>query len=354
MSAPGSGAAVSTAPGVRESVTGIPRISIDPRTGCSTVATVGRLRTCSFAKTASIGRIGPAGTPAAFRRSITESASTVTRRSSNSTVSSSRWRERSFGLKKPFILGQFARADYGAELFPLCLRRRCNIDQAVFHPKDAGWEDRGVIVPRLGRDFAVHRPACRLKVQHVDHRLEKGRPHPLPSAGALALQQRHENALGEVEPRREVRHGDPHPHRPFLRRPRDRHQSAHALSDLIVAGPVAIRPLFTKAGDARVHQTGIHRAQRFIVDPKPPLHVRTEILHQHIRPLHQPLQDLNAARLLEIQRESIACFDAGSGSRIHARGSLDRPSAVQPGSPVRPYRQAGARRSGRSGSASDR
>src|SRR2546430_5284271 len=54
---------------------------------------------------------------------------------------------------------------------------------------------------------------------------------PLAPARPLALEQRDQDALGQVEPRREVGDGNADAHGPLAGQARDGHEPAHALGD---------------------------------------------------------------------------------------------------------------------------
>jgi len=52
-----------------------------------------------------------------------------------------------------------------------------------------------------GRDLVADEPAGRLEVEHGDHRLEQRGVNPLALAGALTLEQRDQDTLGQEDPR---------------------------------------------------------------------------------------------------------------------------------------------------------
>src|SRR3989441_1055397 len=159
-----------------------------------------------------------------------------------------------------------------------------------------------MIVARLRRNRAVDQPARRLEVEHRHHRLKQRGVHPLSPAGPLALEQRRRVDLSEMEPRVESGDGNAHAHRPLARQARDGHEPAHALGDLVVAGPVAIRPRLAEAGDGPVDQARVDPRERFVVDPEPCLDVGPEVLHEHVGAGDEALEDLDPARVLEVER----------------------------------------------------
>src|SRR2546427_1812889 len=141
-----------------------------------------------------------------------------------------------------------------------------------------------------------------LEVEHREHRLEQRRVDPLALAGDLALEQGHEDALGEEDARAQIRDGNPDAHRSLAGDARDGHQAAHALSDLIDAGPVAIGPALAEARDAAVDQPRVDRAQVLVVDAQSPLHVRAVVLDDDVGLARQLLEDGHALRLAEVER----------------------------------------------------
>ena len=98
-----------------------------------------------------------------------------------------------------------------------------------------------MIGARLRRHLMIDQPARRLEVEHRDLRLQQRGVHPLPLAGALALDQREQDPLREIHAGGEVGDRDAHAHRSLPGQSGDRHQTAHALRDLVDPGPVAIR-----------------------------------------------------------------------------------------------------------------
>ncbi len=76
------------------------------------------------------------------------------------------------------------------------------------------------------------------------------------------------------------------------------------MRDLVEAGPVAIGPVLAEARDAGIDQAPVERPQALIVDAEPELHVGTKILHQHVGRGDEPLQDLDAVLLLEVERHA--------------------------------------------------
>src|SRR2546427_10630599 len=141
-----------------------------------------------------------------------------------------------------------------------------------------------------------------LEVEHREHRLEQRRVDPLALAGDFDLEQGDEDALGEEDARAQIRDGNPDAHRSLAGDARDGHQAAHALSDLIDAGPVAIGPALAEARDAAVDQPRVDRAQVLVVDAQSPLHVRAVVLDDDVGLARQLLEDGHALGLAEVER----------------------------------------------------
>src|SRR5262249_61025709 len=106
--------------------------------------------------------------------------------------------------------------------------------------------------------------------------------HPLALAGALALDEGDQDALGKEDARAQIRDGNAHAHWPLPRDARDGHEATHALRDLIDARPVAIRSALPEAGDAAVDQARVVDTQAVVVDAEPPLDVGTIVLDHDV------------------------------------------------------------------------
>ena len=146
-----------------------------------------------------------------------------------------------------------------------------------------------MVVAGLLGHVLFHQPARGLEIQHEDLRLQQRGLHPLAFAGDLALQQRGEDAHGAEQPGGEVGDGNADPHRALARRAGDRHQPAHALRDLIEAGPLVIGAVLAEAGDAAIDDARIDLAQALVIDAELGLHVGPEVLDHHVGLLHQAI-----------------------------------------------------------------
>ena len=177
-----------------------------------------------------------------------------------------------------------------------------DVHVAVGGLEHAGRNAGRVIVARLWRDLLADEPARRLEVEHAHHRLQQRGVDPLALAGALALEQRHQDAVRQEHAGGEVGHGDADAHRALARQASDRHQPAEALGDLIVTGAIAIGAALAEARDAGVDDPRVDRAERLVVDAEAVLDVGPEVLDDDVGPGGELLEDLDAARVLEVER----------------------------------------------------
>src|SRR5450759_4410780 len=173
-----------------------------------------------------------------------------------------------------------------------------DVHVAVASLVDAGGNTGRMIVAGLPRYFAVDKPARRLKIHHVHHRLQERGVQPLPFARGFALQQRDQNTLGRENTSAQIGDRNTHAHRALFRQARDRHQPAHALCNLIEAGPPRKRAGLTEAGDAGVYQPRLILAQRLVVDTEPELGVGTKIFDHDIGRRDQTLENADALGFL--------------------------------------------------------
>src|SRR5438552_5006030 len=127
---------------------------------------------------------------------------------------------------------------------------------------------------------------------------------PLALARALALDQGDEDALREEDARAEVRDGNADAHRPLSRDAGDRHQAPHALRDLVDSRTIAIGAALSEAGDAAVDQARVDRADAFVVDAEPLLHVGAVVLHDDVGVLRELLEDLHGLGIAQVQRHA--------------------------------------------------
>ena len=208
------------------------------------------------------------------------------------------------------------------------------------------------MVALLRGHHAVDRPARGLQVHHRDHRLEQRRRDPTAFARAHALVQGGEDADGEIQARREIRHRNADPGRRRARHAGHAHEPAHALCDLVDAAALRVRAVLAEARDRAVDEPRVARVHGLVVEAEPVLHLRAHVLDQHVRAVDEPQQERPALFLLQVAATARACCGAGSGSpsrgRARARSRADRRrAAARSGSRRRPSLRAGARRWGR-------
>ena len=159
----------------------------------------------------------------------------------------------------------------------------------------------GMVIAGLRRHLAAHQPARGLEVEHGEHRLQQRGVHPLALAGGLALDQGHQDALGQKNAGAEVGDRNTDPHRSLARNTGDRHQPAHALGDLIDTRAVAVRPVLAEAGDAAVDQARVDGPQALVVDAEALLHARPVVFHHDVGVSRQLLEDRHPLRIAEIR-----------------------------------------------------
>src|SRR4029077_9468206 len=104
--------------------------------------------------------------------------------------------------------------------------------------------------------------------------------------------------------------------RPLARQPRNRHQPAHALGDLVDARPLGVRPALAEPGNAAVDDARIDLLDRLVIDAEPKFYLRAEILDDDVGLLRQLEEDRLA--FLGLQVEGQAAFVAMQFLEIEA------------------------------------
>ena len=125
--------------------------------------------------------------------------------------------------------------------------------------------------------------------------------HPLPFAGALAIEQRQHDPVGQQEAGRGVVDRDADPHRALPGMTGDRHQPAHALGDLVDPGAALVGPVLAKAGDAAIDDARVDLAHRLVIDAEPVLDVGFVILDDDVGALGELHEDRPALLALQVQ-----------------------------------------------------
>src|SRR5262245_942414 len=202
------------------------------------------------------------------------------------------------------VLDQLGHAERGAKTLPDLLAGRGDVDVAISGLEHAGRDRSRMIVAGLLWHLALHQPARRLKVEHEDLRLQERRRDVLAFLRLLALEQRNHDAERAEQPGTEVRDRNPDPHRPLPGQAGDRHQAAHALRDLVEAGPARIGAVLAEARNAAENDLGIDLAQRLVVDAEPPLHVGPEVLDHDVGLFHHAQKRFEPFLRLQVQRHA--------------------------------------------------
>ena len=188
-------------------------------------------------------------------------------------------------------------------------------DRPVGGRKHAG-RDRGrMVVAGLPRHLAGQQPARRLEIEHEDHRLEQARVHPAAFAGGLALEQRHHDRERQKVAGREIGDRDADPHRHGAGMAGDAHEAAHALGDLVDAGPMPVGTGLAEARDRGVDDPGIDAPHGLVVDAEAVLDPDPHVLDDDVGLLGQAEEDRAALLGLQVRGPARACCGAGSDSR---------------------------------------
>ena len=132
---------------------------------------------------------------------------------------------------------------------------------AVLGAEDARGNAGGMIVAGLARHVLLMSPARRLEIEHRDLRGEQRGLDQLAFARLLALQERDEDAHRGEDAGGEIGDRDADAHRALARQPGDGHETAHALRDLVDAGPLAIGAGLAEAGNAGIDEALVERLQ---------------------------------------------------------------------------------------------
>src|SRR4030095_837325 len=83
----------------------------------------------------------------------------------------------------------------------------------------------------------------------------------------------------------------------------DGHDPGHRLQLAVERGGGLLRPGASEAGDAAVDQARVDRGERLVAEPEPVHDPAAEILPDHVRVGHQPLDDLDRFHASQIERE---------------------------------------------------
>ena len=195
-------------------------------------------------------------------------------------------------------------ADGFAEPLPGLLARRGDVDVTVSGLEHAGRNAGRMIVAGLFGHFALDQITRALEVEHENLRLQQRALDVLTPLRFLTLKKGDQNTERGKQAGGKVGDRNAGANRALAGQAGDRHQPAHALGDLIEAGPVSIRAGLAEAGNAGINEPRVDLRQRLVVDAKPLLHVRTEILDHDIGLLDHALERGQALRRFEVERHA--------------------------------------------------
>ena len=191
--------------------------------------------------------------------------------------------------------------------------------------------DRGVVVAlRLGH-LVGHGGAGALEGVHADDRGQQRGAHDLAPAGALALVERGQHAVGPVHPGEQVGDGHTHPLRVVRAGAGQRHQPPLALDDLVVAAAPGLGAVVPEAGDGQDHQARVEPVQLLDGEAEPVQDPGAEVLDEHVGALHQLPEDPLPVLGLQVQGDGLLVAVAGEevgGLRVVGRAHEGRSPAA--------------------------
>jgi hypothetical protein len=207
-----------------------------------------------------------------------------------------------FPRREALVGGELGPADGMDERLELFLLVGCDVDQTVPGPEPAGGCGREVVVAvrlwidagdqEVGHDPA-HRRQRRVEHRHVDEDTRSIRPASDQGAADGERRRHAGERVGDRVADAQWR---------ALARARDAHHPGQALDDLVVGRGGLHRTLLAEPGDRRVHQPRVDRRQGLVGEAEPSHDTRPEVLDQHVRPLHQALEDRLAILGLQVER----------------------------------------------------
>jgi hypothetical protein len=139
-------------------------------------------------------------------------------------------------------------------------------------------------------------------VQQRHGRLQQRAVHPLAETGALAVQQRVDDAEGGEDAGGQVQEGHAAAQRRAVRLAGDGHDPAERLHERLVTRRVLARPRSTEGRDRAVDEPGIHRRQGVVAQPERLHRAGPEVLDENVGRRRHALEDLDALGRLEVER----------------------------------------------------
>ena len=85
----------------------------------------------------------------------------------------------------------------------------------------------------------------------------------------------------------------------------DTDETGEPLNQQVLAGPVAVRALLAVARDGTVNEVRLVASEGVIAEPELLSHAWTEIFHEHVGRLYEPVDDLAAGFLLQVKSKTL-------------------------------------------------
>ncbi len=206
---------------------------------------------------------------------------------------------------EPRVLGEIVPSADRAQIAPLAVVAHSHRDPAVGRGERLVRHDVGVGIPiafrALARDQVV--------AAHVDQPghvgIQERDVDVLSFPAPFPFLQRGEDGDRRVQACRHVDDGKADLHRRPFDRAGDAHDPALGLDDEIVAGAVTVGPGLAVTRDRTVDQTRVPRAQGLIPDSPFVHRAGVKVLHEHVGPLGQPLDDFPAFPGFQVQGDAL-------------------------------------------------
>ena len=173
-------------------------------------------------------------------------------------------------------------AQHLAEDLELTVIADCNHHRSVGGVKDLIGHHRWVAIAHTAGRLAGDEIARSLIGQHGELCVEQGTVDMLPLPRLLGMAKGHQDADGRIETGRQVRDRNAGLDRRPIGLACDAHHPAHGLSDKVIAGPVGIGTILTKARDRAIDQARIDRRQGLIVEAVTLQPANLEVLNDNI------------------------------------------------------------------------
>ena len=136
-------------------------------------------------------------------------------------------------------------------------------------------------------------------IDRVEHRdLDRA-----PAPGALAVEQRGDDAAVEMHAGEEVAQRRARLHRLAVGKAGDVHDAGHRLHGEVHRRIVAIEALLAVAGALRIDEARVDLVHRLDAEAEPLRHAGREVLHQHVGALDHLDQQVAPLRVLQVERD---------------------------------------------------